>query len=76
MKKEYKIEYDFWKKWKRKTTIEKKAIVSIKKSRSLILKSIPKNKIVAIYIKGSFVRREMNKKSDVDIVPIVKYKRL
>ncbi|MBU2420414.1 MAG: nucleotidyltransferase domain-containing protein [Nanoarchaeota archaeon] len=62
---------EFWKDWKRKTIIEKKAIKRIIKARGLIIKSIPKNKLIAIYIKGSFVRREMNKNSDIDIVPIV-----
>ncbi len=63
--------YYFWKKWKKKTFIEKKAIASVMKAINLIVNAIPKNKLAAIYIKGSFVRREMNKKSDVDIVPIV-----
>ena len=62
---------DFWKNWKDKTVVEKKAIKKIVRARELTVKSIPKNKLVAIYIKGSFVRREMNKNSDVDVVPIV-----
>ena len=63
--------YDFWQKWKNKSKIEKQAIKSIIKARELIIKSIPKNKLLAIYVKGSFIRREMKKGSDVDIVPIV-----
>jgi hypothetical protein len=63
--------YDFWDSWKNKTEIENKAIVSIKKARNLIIKVIPGNVLVAIYIKGSFARREMKKGSDVDMVPIV-----
>lgn len=65
------MKYEFWKDWKRKTLIEKHAIKSVILARTRIINSIPKNKLVAIYIKGSFVRREMKKGSDVDIVPIV-----
>ena len=65
------IKYDFWKNWKNKTEIEKRAIKSVEKARELVVNAIPKNKLVAIYIKGSFVRREMKKGSDVDMVPIV-----
>ncbi|MDD5133119.1 MAG: hypothetical protein PHD81_02670 [Candidatus Nanoarchaeia archaeon] len=63
--------YDFWEPWRAKTLIEKKAIKSILKARKLIINSIPNKTLVSIYIKGSFVRRDMNKSSDVDIVPIV-----
>lgn len=62
---------EFWKSWKNKTYFEKEAILSVEKAIDLVLKSVPKNQLVAIYIKGSFARREMNKYSDVDIVPIV-----
>ncbi len=62
---------EFWKDWKRKTSIEKKAIEAVKRARELIIRAIPKKKLVAIYIKGSFIRREMKRGSDVDIVPIV-----
>lgn len=61
---------EFWKDWKRKTKKEEIAIESIKKVKQILFRTIPRDKIFAIYIKGSFVRREMNKKSDVDIVPI------
>ncbi len=63
--------YNFWQSWKNKTRVEKKAIEAVKKSRQLVIKAIPKGKLYAIYIKGSFVRREMRKGSDVDFVPIV-----
>ncbi|MBS3147848.1 hypothetical protein J4219_03105 [Candidatus Woesearchaeota archaeon] len=63
--------YDFWKDWKRTSKIEQNAIRAVEKARQLLIKSIPKNKLVAIYIKGSFVRREMLPTSDVDMVPIV-----
>lgn len=41
-------------------------------ARKLILDNVPSEQIVSIYVKGSFVRREMNEKSDVDTVTIVK----
>jgi len=62
---------DFWKNWKNKTKVEKNAIEKVIKARKLIIDAVSKNNLVAIYIKGSFVRREMNKNSDIDIVPIV-----
>lgn len=65
------IDYNFWKKWENKTFIEKRAIKSVEKARQKIIGSVPREKLVAIYVKGSFVRREMRKNSDVDIVPIV-----
>src|SRR3989344_1048356 len=68
--------YEFWKNWKRKTKLEKAAIKSVKAAQGLILKNIPKKQIVSIYAKGSFVRREMNKNSDVDTVTIVKESKL
>ncbi len=62
---------EFWKDWKSLSNIEKTAIVSIRKAKSLLLASVSKQHIVAVYVKGSFIRREMNKDSDVDIVVIV-----
>lgn len=62
----------FWKSWKNKSPREIRAINSIQKAISFLFKNIPRDKIIAVYIKGSFVTREMNKKSDVDIVPILK----
>ncbi len=61
---------EFWRDWKHKTKIEEQAIKSIKKAKNVLFSNIPRDKIYAIYIKGSFVRREMNEKSDVDIVPV------
>ena len=61
---------EFWVEWKNKTKMEEKAIISIRKAKRVLFENIPKEKIYAIYIKGSFVRREMNEKSDVDIIPI------
>lgn len=64
--------YKFWTDWKRKTKLEESAIRSINIARKLILSELPKEQIVAVYAKGSFVRREMNEKSDVDTTTIVK----
>jgi predicted nucleotidyltransferase len=61
----------FWRDWKRLTAIEKKAISGLEKSLSFVFRYIPKKKIYAIYVKGSFVSRELNKKSDVDLVVIL-----
>ena len=63
---------EFWKDWKRKTKLEEQAIKTLKAGKKIILKNIPKEQIVAIYAKGSFIRREMNRKSDVDTVTILK----
>ena len=61
----------FWRDWKRKTKLEESAIKNLKSIKRIILKRIPKSKIISIYVKGSFIRREMNKKSDVDLTVIV-----
>ena len=67
------VNYEFWKDWKRKTKLEESAIKSLKTARKIILQNIPKDEVVSIYAKGSFVRRELNKKSDVDTSTIVKH---
>ncbi len=70
--------YDFWKTWKNRAEVETKAIDSVVKARDLVIASVPSDALVAIYIKGSFARREMKEGSDVDMVPIVtedKYER-
>jgi predicted nucleotidyltransferase len=56
----------FWKSWKKKTKIEEDAIKVLNKAKKIILKDIKKANIISIYVGGSFVRREMNKDSDVD----------
>jgi predicted nucleotidyltransferase len=61
-----------WRAWKRKTKQEKAALESLKEGKKIILDNIKKDKIMAIYVKGSFIRREMNERSDVDILTIVK----
>jgi predicted nucleotidyltransferase len=62
---------EFWSDWKRKSKLEEKAIETLIKVKRRILREIPREKIHSIYVKGSFVRREMNEKSDLDIVTIV-----
>lgn len=62
--------------WRNKTKIEKAAINTLKKGKEIILKNIPKDEIIAIYVGGSFIRREMNEKSDVDLWVIVKDNKL
>ncbi len=52
--------------------LKQKAEISIQKAKELILKSIPNNEIVSIYLKGSYVQDEMLPDSDVDIVVILK----
>jgi hypothetical protein len=66
------MKYEFWRDWKRKTELEEAAIRSLKVAKRIILENIPRKEIVAIYAKGSFIRRELNKKSDVDTVTILK----
>lgn len=63
---------EFYNSWKRKTKLEENAIKSLKSAKKIILENIPKKEIIAIYVKGSFVRREMNNKSDVDTVTILR----
>ncbi|MEI7718681.1 MAG: NUDIX domain-containing protein [archaeon] len=62
----------FFDSWKNKSETEKKAIGAVKKSIKFLFENFPKEKIISVYIKGSFVARDMNENSDVDLVPIVK----
>lgn len=62
---------NFWRNWKKKTAFEEKAINTTIKAKDKVINAIPKDKLIAIYIKGSFARRELRKSSDVDMVPIV-----
>lgn len=66
---------DFWTTWRNKTPIERQAIHAVEQAREFIIQSLPATKLIAIYIKGSFARREMKKGSDVDMVPIVRLDR-
>jgi hypothetical protein len=62
---------NFWEDWKNKSEIEINAIEKVRLARELVIKSVHKKVLIAIYIKGSFARREMKVGSDVDMVPIV-----
>lgn len=66
---------EFWKEWKKKTKQEEKAIKSLKLGKKIVLENIPRNEIAAIYAKGSFIRRDMNKNSDVDLFVVLKTKK-
>ena len=61
----------FWKTWKRTSKLERRAIKGVLAAKRILLQNIPRKKLVALYVKGSFVRREMLPRSDVDMVPIV-----
>ncbi|MBN2053176.1 nucleotidyltransferase domain-containing protein [Candidatus Woesearchaeota archaeon] len=65
-------EYYFWECWGRKTNLEEAAIKSCKVGRKIILESIPREQIISIYIRGSFARRELDWKSDIDFMVILK----
>src|SRR3989344_302684 len=65
----------FWDSWKRLTAQEKISIEGILDAKKVIVKEIPKSELIALYVKGSFIRREMNSKSDVDMSIIVKSNR-
>ncbi len=62
----------FWEEWKDKTKLEEKAISSVEQALKTLFEHVNKEKIYSIYIKGSFPRREMNEKSDVDVIVITK----
>jgi len=65
-------DHEFWRDWKNKTKQEEESIISLKKVMKRIFNEIPKEQIIALYAKGSFVRREMNENSDVDLTMILK----
>lgn len=69
------MKHEFWKDWKRVTKLEEKAIETLKIGRKIILKNIPEQELISIYVKGSLPRRELTEKSDVDIVCILKTKK-
>ncbi len=66
---------EFWKDWKNKSKLEKSAISVLKIGMKILFKNIPKKEIVSIYVRGSMARREMTKKSDIDLTTIVKNKK-
>ena len=52
--------------------LKQKAEISIEKAKETILQNIPKEEILSIYVKGSYVQGELQESSDVDIVVILK----
>lgn len=52
--------------------LKEKADISILRAKETILKSIPNDEIVSIYVKGSYVQDELQPDSDVDVVVILK----
>lgn len=69
------MKQQFYSHWKNKTNLEKSGIITLKLAKKLIFDNIPLEEIVSIYIKGSFVRREMTRKSDIDIVTVLRTKK-
>jgi len=57
---------------KNQLELKEQADVSIQKAKETILKSIPNDEIISMYVKGSYVRDELQPDSDVDIVVILK----
>lgn len=62
----------FFDEWKNKTEIERRAIESFRKGLELILQTVPRDELVSVYAKGSFIMREMNEKSDIDFVTVLR----
>ena len=62
----------FWSAWKNRSPLEEKFIAALESQYQEIEPLIPKEKIVAIYVGGSFVRREITSQSDIDVYVIVK----
>jgi predicted nucleotidyltransferase len=52
--------------------LKEKADISLSKAKETILKSIPNEEIVSIYVKGSYVQDELRPDSDVDVVVILR----
>ena len=64
----------FWISWKNKTKQEIKYIKALELALAWLKKQPFIKNIEAVYVKGSFVERELGKKSDIDVVPIMKNK--
>lgn len=52
--------------------LKEKADISLSKAKEIILEHIPNDKIISIYVKGSYVQNELQPSSDVDVVVILK----
>ena len=62
---------NFMKHWNDLTPVEIRGTDILKKGMEIVFDNIPKKNIISIYLKGSFLRREMNENSDVDVVVIL-----
>ena len=54
------------------STLKNQADLSLEKAKEVILQHIPKEEILSIYVKGSYVQNELQPESDVDVVVILK----
>ncbi len=61
----------FYNSWRNKTPLERRYIESLEKAVEWIKGQEFFDSVVAIYVKGSFAFREINKKSDIDLVAIM-----
>lgn len=52
--------------------LKEKADISLMKAKETILKTIPNEEIMSIYVKGSYVQDELQADSDVDVVVVLK----
>jgi predicted nucleotidyltransferase len=62
----------FWTNWKKKTEQEKRYIESLKRALQWLEEQPFKKDIISVYVKGSFVYREINEKSDIDLVTVMR----
>lgn len=66
------MNYTFWNSWKKKSVTEKRYIDALQRSLKWLKEQPFAKDILAVYVKGSFAYRELNDKSDIDLVPIMK----
>lgn len=50
---------NFWDEWKDVSELEKKAISSLLEAEKIIKNLIPKEYLIAIYVKGSMIQRQL-----------------
>lgn len=62
----------FYTSWKNKTPLEKKYISALENALIFMKEQSFIKEIISIYVKGSFVFREINKKSDIDLVVVMR----
>lgn len=64
--------YRFWDSWKEKTPLEDRYVQSLEKALEWLEKQPFIANILTTYVKGSFVFREINERSDIDLVPVLR----